>query len=118
MAGAGAAVAAFLLVIRPRRPVAYVVAEERLEIERAGIRSRTFVGRIGEARRGRLGLRIVGDGGGYGYLGRFRAEGHVVEAFVTSRRDVVLLRAGGRRLALSPADPDAFVAALAGGGDA
>jgi hypothetical protein len=73
-----------------------------------------FEGPISLARRGRLGLRIAGDGGAYGYLGRFRADGKTVSAFVTSAADVVLLRVGESELALSPADPSSFVAEVGG----
>ena len=52
---------------------------------------------------------MAGDGGGYGYLGRFRAEGRTVSTFVTDRSKVVLLDVGGSALAVSPEDPDGFV---------
>jgi hypothetical protein len=60
-------------------------------------------------------MRIVGDGGAYGYLGRFRAEGRTVHAFVTDRSKVALLDVGGASLAISPSDRDAFVAEVGHG---
>jgi hypothetical protein len=102
-------VVALAVAFRPRQPVAYVTDETGVEVVRAGSRPRRFDGPIRSARRGRLGLRIAGDGGAYGYLGRYRADGSTVQAFVTSRDDVVLLEVGEGRLALSPSDPDGFI---------
>ena len=65
--------------------------------------------------RGALGWRVAGDGGGYGYLGRFRAEGRTVSAYVTDRARVVVLEVGGTALALSPDDPDDFVERVGNG---
>jgi len=112
--GGAASVAALALAFRPRQPVAYVTDESGLEIVRAGASARRFEGAIADVRRGKLGLRIAGDGGAYGYLGRFRADGRTVDAFVTDRAGVVLLRVGERTLAISPADPDGFVASIGG----
>jgi hypothetical protein len=97
--------------LRAREPVAYLIEDDGLVVERRHAGPRRYVGRLAELRRGSLGLRVAGDGGAYGYLGKFRAGGRTVDAFVTSRRDVVLLSVGDRELALSPADPDAFIAA-------
>ena len=105
--------------LRRREPVAYVLEDDSLVVERKGSRPERIRGVAGGAHRGKLGLRVAGDGGAYGYLGKFRAGGETVSAFVTNRKDVVLVTVGGRPLALSPADPDAFIAALGGGdGDA
>jgi hypothetical protein len=60
-------------------------------------------------------MRVLGDGGSYGYLGRYRADGRTVRAFVTDRRKVVLLDVGAASLALSPRDPDRFVAEVGRG---
>ncbi|HMF05370.1 MAG TPA: PH domain-containing protein [Acidimicrobiia bacterium] len=105
--------------LRGREPVAYVLEDDSLVVERKSARPEQIRGVVRGAHRGSLGLRVAGDGGAYGYLGKFRAGGETVSAFVTSRKDVVLVTVGGRRLALSPADPDGFIAALGGGdGDA
>jgi hypothetical protein len=100
--------------LRRVEPVSYVVRTDGLTIERRNSDARVFEGAVRDARRGRLGLRVAGDGGLYGYLGKYRADGKTVDAFVTSRSDVVLARVGDREVALSPADPDAFVAAAGG----
>lgn len=111
LVGAGG-VLALVFAFRPRRPVAYVVDDDGIEIERAGAPALRLAGSVGEVRRGRLGFRVAGDGGVYGYLGRFRAERRTVEAFVTSRAAVVLLRVGDREIAVSPSEPDRLVAAF------
>jgi hypothetical protein len=74
----------------------------------------TWLGAVGNIRRGRLGLRVAGSGGLYGYLGRFRAEGRSVRAFVTDRDRVVLLGVGETHVAVSPDDPERFVTELRG----
>ena len=99
---------------RAREPVAYLLEDDGLVVERRHAGPRRFVGTLADTRRGKLGLRVAGDGGAYGYLGKFRADGKTVSAFVTSQRDVVLLRVGDDRIALSPADPDGFIAAAGG----
>ena len=88
---------------------AYVVEGDALRVARRRADSRRFVGPFSNVRRGALGWRVAGDGGGYGYLGRYRAEGRTVRAFVTDRAKVVLLEVGGSALAVSPDDPDVFV---------
>jgi hypothetical protein len=100
--------------LRRQEPRVYVVEPGTLRVERRSD-TRSFVGPFRNVRRGALGLRVAGDGGGYGYLGRFRAEGRTVSAFVTNRAKVVLLEVGDRALALSPDDPDAFVEEVRGG---
>jgi PH (Pleckstrin Homology) domain-containing protein len=101
--------------LRSREPVAYVLEDDSFVVERRSARPERIRGVAAGARRAQLGLRVAGDGGAYGYLGKFRAGGETVTAFVTSRKDVVLVGVGDRTLALSPADPDAFIAALGGG---
>jgi len=95
--------------LRRREPRAYVVEEGALHVERRSAAPRRFAGPVRNVRRGALGWRVAGDGGGYGYLGRFRAEGRTVSAYVTDRAKVVLLDVGEESLALSPDDPDEFV---------
>ena len=92
------------------QPVAYVVEDRGFSVRRRGTSAKHFSGSSSAARRGRLGLRVVGDGGGYGYLGRYRAEGRTVHAFVTNRDRVVLLDVGESAVAVSPTDPEAFIA--------
>jgi len=104
--GSLAAVHAWLRRLEPR---AYVVEDDALRVERRRADSRRFVGPFSNVRRGALGWRVAGDGGGYGYLGRYRAEGRTVSAFVTDRAKVVLLDVGDSALAVSPDDPDVFV---------
>jgi hypothetical protein len=96
--------------IRRIEPRSYVVEDGVLSISRRSASPRRFAGAIRNARRGALGWRVAGDGGGYGYLGRYRAEGRTVQAFVTDRAQVVLLEVGGAALAISPGDPDGFLA--------
>jgi hypothetical protein len=106
--GIGGFVAAMHAWRRRRVPPAFVVEDGALRVERRS-GARRFAGPFRNVRRGKLGLRVAGDGGGYGYLGRFRAEGQTVSTFVTDRSKVVLLDVGGAALAVSPDDPDAFV---------
>jgi len=101
--------------LRRIEPRAYVVEEGALRVDRRS-GSRRFVGPFRNVRRGALGWRVAGDGGGYGYLGRFRADGRTVSAYVTDRGKVVLLEVGGSALALSPDDPDEFVELVGSGG--
>jgi hypothetical protein len=106
--GIGGFIAAMHAWLRRREPQAFVVEDGALRVERRS-GARRFAGPFRNVRRGKLGLRVAGDGGGYGYLGRFRAEGQTVSTFVTDRSKVVLLDVGGAALAVSPDDPDAFV---------
>ena len=43
------------------------------------------------------------------------ADGRTVSAFVTDRKNVVLLEVGDKALALSPRDPDGFVSEVGRG---
>jgi len=95
------------------RPVEYLLEDGGLAVRRRHVSTKHYSGALRNARRGRLGIRVAGDGGGYGYLGRFRADGRTVHAFVTNRDEVVLLEVGGTALAISPDDPDAFLAEVA-----
>lgn len=101
--------------LRRLEPRAYVVEDHALSIVRRSASPRRFAGSFANPHRGRLGLRVAGDGGGYGYLGRFRAEGRTVSAYVTNRARVVLLEIGGTALAVSPDDPDRFIERIGDG---
>jgi hypothetical protein len=111
----GGSLAALHGWLRRIEPRSYVVDDGSLRVERRSD-SKRFVGPFVNVRRGALGWRVAGDGGGYGYLGRFRADGRTVSAYVTDRSKVVLLDVGGAALALSPDDPDEFVERLGRGG--
>ena len=100
---------------RLREPLSYAIEDRAVSIDRRSAATRRFEGSVTRVRRGALGWRVAGDGGVYGYLGRFRAEGRTVHAFVTDRKRVVLLEAGETGLAISPADPDSFVAEVGRG---
>jgi hypothetical protein len=95
--------------LRRIEPRSYVVEDHGFSILRRSAAPRRFVGALEKPHRGALGWRVAGDGGGYGYLGRFRAEGRTVSAYVTDRARVVLLEVGGTTLAVSPDDPEEFV---------
>jgi hypothetical protein len=109
----------FLVVLlawmRRIEPRSYDVGDGVVQVRRRSASPSSFSGTIADVRRGRLGLRVAGDGGAYGYLGRFRAEGRTVRTFVTDRQNVVLLDVGGASLALSPRDPERFVAEVGRG---
>ena len=106
--GVGGSIAAMHAWLRRKEPQAFVVEDGALRVERRS-GTRRFAGPFRNVRRGALGWRVAGDGGGYGYLGRFRAGGRTVSAYVTDRSKVVLLDVGESALAVSPDDPDAFV---------
>jgi hypothetical protein len=114
LVGSGALEAALVWYLGRLRPVEYLLDDGGLAIRRRKVPTKRYDGIPRNARRGRLGIRVAGDGGGYGYLGRYRAEGKTVHAFVTNRDDVVLLDVGEAALAISPGDPDAFLAEVAG----
>jgi len=106
--GVGGSLLALHAWLRRIEPRAYVVEDGALRVERRSD-ARRFVGPFRNPHRGALGWRVAGDGGGYGYLGRFRAEGRTVSAYVTDRAKVVLLDVGDSALAVSPDDPDEFI---------
>ena len=112
----GAFLVALLAWTRRVEPRSYDVGDGVLQVRRRSASASSFSGTIAHVRRGRLGLRIAGDGGAYGYIGRFRADGRTVRTFVTDRQSVVLLDVGGASLALSPCDPDRFVSEVGRGG--
>ena len=111
----GVLLAVMLWSYRLREPLSYVVENRAVSIGGRSAAPRRFEGPVTRVRRGALGWRVAGDGGAYGYLGRFRAEGKTVHAFVTDRTHVVLLDVGSTGLAISPADPDSFVAGVGNG---
>ena len=111
----GVLLAVMLWSYRLREPLSYAVEDRAVSIGRRSAAPRRFEGPVTRVRRGALGWRVAGDGGAYGYLGRFRAEGKTVHAFVTDRKRVVLLDVGDTGLAISPADPDSFVAGVDSG---
>ncbi len=115
LAVVGVLLAVMLWSYRLREPLSYAIEDRAVSIGRRSAAPRTFEGPVTRVRRGALGWRVAGDGGAYGYLGRFRAEGKTVHAFVTDRKRVVLLDVGDTGLAISPADPDSFVAGVDSG---
>jgi hypothetical protein len=111
----GVFLVALLAWMRRIEPRSYDVGDRVVQVRRRSASPSSFSGTIADVRRGRLGLRVAGDGGAYGYLGRFRADGRTVRTFVTDRQNVVLLDVGGASLALSPRDPERFVAEVGRG---
>ena len=106
---------ALLAWMRRIEPRSYDVGDGVLQVRRRSASPSSFSGAIAHVRRGRVGLRVAGDGGAYGYLGRFRADGRTVRTFVTDRQNVVLLEVGSASLAVSPLEPDRFVAEVGSG---
>lgn len=120
MGGIAVALAVLALACRRQQPTGYTVDEGGLVVLRRG-GPRRFAGPLhGAAPRAfdRGDLRLLGTGGLYGYVGRFRLkpEGWV-RAQLTSGRHGVLVSVGDQRVLVSPDDPHAFAAA-AGGSDA
>jgi hypothetical protein len=115
------ALAALALILRFRQPVAYAVGEDGLVVVRRrgalrlpgalrSARARPFEGRD---------LRLLGSGGIYGYLGRFRLTGigGGVRSYVTDGRHAVLVAVDDQKVLVSPRDEAGFITA-AGGTDA
>ena len=111
----GASLVVLQLFLRRLEPRVYAIDDGQLSIARRSASPVQFAGGFARVHRGALGWRIAGDGGGYGYLGRYRAEGRTVSAFVTDRAKVVLLEVGDDAIALSPADPEDFVERVGSG---
>ena len=110
LAAGGAGVVALCAVYRRLQPVAYDLDGSGLEIERRGRASRRYAGLVASLPDARLGLRLAGSGGLYGYLGRFRlVGGGRADAFVTSRAATLILRVGDAVVAVSPSDRDEFL---------
>ncbi len=111
----GVCLVVMLAWLRRVEPRSYDVGDAALQVRRRFASPTSFSGPIAHVRRGTLGWRVFGDGGGYGYLGRYRADGRTVRAFVTDRKSVVLLDVGDAPVALSPLEPDRFVAEVGRG---
>ncbi len=110
LAASGAGVLTLCAVYRGLQPVAYGLDGSVLEIERRSRAARRYAGLVEVLPQARLGLRIAGSGGLYGYLGRFRlVGGGRVDTFVTDRAATLIVRAGSAVVAVSPADRDAFL---------
>jgi hypothetical protein len=97
---------------RRLQPTAYRVEPGELSILRRSAPEKRFSAPVEGPQPGRLGLRLFGSGGLYGYLGIFRlAGGGRVRAYVTDLGRVAIFRAGDESVAISPAapigDPDA-----------
>ena len=77
-------------------------------VERGG--ERRIDGAVANPRDGGLGLRVLGSGGLYGYLGRFRLADHrgSARAYVSDLRRVTVVDVGAAAVAVSPADRAAF----------
>jgi hypothetical protein len=120
MAAVAVGLAAIAIACRLRQPMGYAVEEDGLTVvRRRG--SRRIAGALRAAKPRPFhprDLRLLGSGGLYGYLGRFRlADEGSVSSFVTDGRRGVLVDVGDRRVLVSPRDEAAFVRA-AGGADA
>jgi hypothetical protein len=110
LVAAGVADAVACVVCRRLQPVSYELDGSGLAIERRARSTRRYPGSVTSMPSARLGLRVAGSGGLYGYLGRFRlVGGGRVSAFVTDRSTTVIARVGDAVLAVSPADKAAFL---------
>jgi len=110
LVAAGVGDAVLCALYRGLQPVAYDLDGAGLVIERRGRSARRYVGAVSSMPTARLGLRVAGSGGLYGYLGRFRlVGGGRVSAFVTDRSTAAIVRVGDAVLAVSPADRSAFL---------
>ena len=99
------------VVYRRLQPVSYEVDGAGLTVRRRLATPRRFEGNTTLMPGATLGLRVMGSGGLYGYLGRFRLRGAATgsaNAFVTDRSRVVVMDVGGGRVALSPLDGEAL----------
>jgi hypothetical protein len=68
-------------------------------------RQTRIVGAVTSAESAVLGLRLLGSGGLYGYLGWFRVGRGRARAFVTDRRRTVVVVVGETHVAISPVTP-------------
>lgn len=94
---------------RRRQPLGYRIEPDGLVVvERAG--ERRIDGAVANPRDGGLGLRVLGSGGLYGYLGRFRLadDQGSARAYVSDLRRVTVVDVGDAAVAVSPADREAF----------
>ena len=120
MGAVAVALAVLALACRRQEPTGYAVEPDGLVVLRRG-GPRRFAGALRDATPrafDRGDLRLLGTGGLYGYVGRFRLkpEGWV-RAQLTSGPHGVLVSVGEQRVLVSPDDRGAFIAA-AGGSDA
>lgn len=111
----GALLVAMMAYLWRLQPLEYVVEDGGFAVYRRCASPRRFTGEPARVRQGALGIRVGGDGGAYGYLGRFRADGRTVSAFVTDRGKVALLEVGETALAISPSNRDEFLAEVGRG---
>ncbi len=110
MVFAAALIAGLCAYYRRRQPLAYRIESDALVVvERSG--ERRIDGPVGNARDGGLGLRVLGSGGLYGYLGRFRLADRKgpARAFVSDLRRVAVVDVGTVAVAISPQDKAAFL---------
>ena len=110
LAALGAGDIVLCAVYRRLQPLAYDLDGSGLAIERRGRPARRYAGAGAAMPSARLGMRVAGSGGLYGYLGRFRlVGGGRVAAYVTSRAATVIVRVGDAVVAVSPLDRDRFL---------
>ncbi len=121
MGAVAVAFAAVAIACRMHQPTGYEVEPDGLVVVRRRGRRR-FDGAPSAARPRpfeRGDLRLLGTGGLYGYVGRFRLQDvGWTSAQLTSGHDGVLVTVGERDVLVSPGDQAAFIAAAAGGADA
>jgi len=112
MFAAALLLAGIAILLRVTQPTAYRLERGGLVITRRR-GERRLAGRVEpHLERATLGLRL-GSGGLYGYRGRFKVStGGWAQAAVTDARRSVLIIVGGRRVVVSPLDPQGFVAAV------
>jgi len=112
--------AVLAVTFRVLQPMGYALAPDGLTVVR-----RRGAFRVAGAPRGAEprpfeshDLRVLGSGGLYGYLGRFRLRDvGSARSYVTDGHHAVLLAVGDTRVLVSPRDEAAFISA-AGGSDA
>ncbi len=110
MVAAAALLAGLCAYYRRRQPLGYRIDPDALVVvERGG--ERRIDGPVANVRDGGLGLRVIGSGGLYGYLGRFRLKDHQgpARAYVSDLRRVAVLDVGKVVVAISPQDKAAFL---------
>jgi hypothetical protein len=110
-----AALVALGALLRRAEPQAYELSARGLVVRRRS-GTRAFAGTVSGGHRDARARQapILGAGGVYGYVGRLRLDGRWVRSYVTSRPATVLVSVGEERLAVSPADPDAFLSETGG----
>ncbi len=105
-------IAGLIFGCRRRQPLSYQVDDLGVVIEdRRG--EEHIAGPVTLLQGARLGARVMGSGGLYGYFGRFRLKGGGgVRAFVTNRSAITILRVGEVVVAVSAADRAGFESEL------